>query len=343
MNIEKIILTEITNKKSLRVADIVKITGFSRAYINRFFKKLAEEGKIILIGKASKSSYIKATKESIRRKKNNILEIKMTLMNQNLSEDLILEQIKRESGIFLDIPNNISKIVDYAFTEMLNNAIEHSQSNNIEILIERDEDKIRFDVIDKGIGIFKNIIQKRKLKNNLEAIQELTKGKQTTAPKLHSGEGIFFTSKLGDTLIIQSSNNKLLYNNIVEDVFVYNIKKVIGTRVTFIVSLNSRKKIDSIFREYSSNLYDFTKTEVNVKLYKMAAEYISRSQAKRLTSGLEKFKKIVLDFDKVETVGQGFADEVFRVWQNKYPTIKIEIKNANKNIDFMIARVKGNR
>jgi len=267
----------------------------------------------------------------------------MTLMNQNLSEDLILEQIKRESGIFLDIPNNISKIVDYAFTEMLNNAIEHSQSNNIEILIERDEDKIRFDVIDKGIGIFKNIIQKRKLKNNLEAIQELTKGKQTTAPKLHSGEGIFFTSKLGDTLIIQSSNNKLLYNNIVEDVFVYNIKKVIGTRVTFIVSLNSRKKIDSIFREYSSNLYDFTKTEVNVKLYKMAAEYISRSQAKRLTSGLEKFKKIVLDFDKVETVGQGFADEVFRVWQNKYPTIKIEIKNANKNIDFMIARVKGNR
>ena len=113
--------------------------------------------------------------------------------------------------------------------------------------------------------------------------------------------------------------------------------------MTFIVSLNSRKKIDSIFREYSSNLYDFTKTEVNVKLYKMAAEYISRSQAKRLTSGLEKFKKIVLDFDKVETVGQGFADEVFRVWQNKYPTIKIEIKNANKNIDFMIARVKGNR
>jgi hypothetical protein len=43
------------------------------------------------------------------------------------------------------------------------------------------------------------------LKNHLEAIQDLLKGKQTTMPKSHSGEGIFFTSKIADNLTISSS------------------------------------------------------------------------------------------------------------------------------------------
>ncbi|MBI4356629.1 MAG: STAS-like domain-containing protein [Gammaproteobacteria bacterium] len=65
---------------------------------------------------------------------------------------------------------------------------------------------------------------------------------------------------------------------------------------------------------------------------------ISRSQAKRILRGLEQFKTIRLDFKKVDIVGQGFVDEIFRVFIRQYPHIKIEFCNANSDVQFMIER-----
>jgi len=45
-----------------------------------------------------------------------------------------------------------------------------------------------------------------------------------------------------------------------------------------------------------------------------------------------------LDFRDLSTVGQGFVDEVFRVFQSKYPKIKITYTNANDDVRFMIER-----
>ena len=75
----------------------------------------------------------------------------------------------------------------------------------------------------------------------------------------------------------------------------------------------------------------------------MGTEYISRSQARRILGGLDKFRTVILDFKNVKTVGQGFADEVFRVWKRHYPNIDIVTKNANENITFMIKRALANR
>jgi hypothetical protein len=57
-------------------------------------------------------------------------------------------------------------------------------------------------------------------------------------------------------------------------------------------------------------------------------------------NGLDKFKNIVLDFDKVPTAGQGFADEIFRVFQSKHPDIVISSINTNEAVQFMIDRVR---
>ena len=67
-------------------------------------------------------------------------------------------------------------------------------------------------------------------------------------------------------------------------------------------------------------------------------EYISRSEAKKLFLELDKFEKIVLDFEGIKTVGQGFIDEVFRVFQQSHQDINIEYINANEDITFMIKR-----
>lgn len=80
-------------------------------------------------------------------------------------------------------------------------------------------------------------------------------------------------------------------------------------------------------------------TEVLVELVRRGqTNYIARSQAKRILTDLDRFSRIVLDFRGVETVGQGFVDEVFRVFQNKFPAIQIEYRNANENVLFMIKR-----
>jgi UTP-glucose-1-phosphate uridylyltransferase len=57
-------------------------------------------------------------------------------------------------------------------------------------------------------------------------------------------------------------------------------------------------------------------------------------------TGLEKFKSIILDFDKVPTVGQAFADEIFRVFQQRYRNIKITPINMIEPVKFMVDRVE---
>lgn len=338
MALKDLILKELKKKRKIRVADIVKKTGFSRTYVNRFFQSLKKEGKIVLIDKANRAHYVAGGEKIVKKIRKNTLNIRRILKNIGLSESVVLDGIKRDTGIFLNLPKNVVNILNYGFTEMLNNAIEHSRSGEIAVTFGRSGDNIDFEVIDFGIGIFNNIMKKRRLKNELEAIQDLLKGKQTTAPEEHTGEGIFFTSAAADKLIIRSSRKKLIFENQPKDVFIKDVNPVKGTRVRFEISKNSKRNLTRIFKEYSGDAFKFSKTKVVVGLYEMDDAYISRSQARRVLSGLDKFKTIVLDFKGVETVGQSFADEVFRVWQHHHPAIKIVCQNANENILFMIKR-----
>jgi len=340
MDIEGLILRHLKKNKKVKAADIVKATGFSRAYINRSFKDLVNQGKIILIGKANQAHYIEAKKDVVRKTKKGILSVRRILKNKNLSESDILDQIKKDCGIFLDLPKNIVSILNYAFTEMLNNAIEHSNSKKIVVMMEKDKFSVNFEVIDFGMGIFNNLMEKRGLKNELEAIQDLLKGKQTTRPKEHTGEGIFFTSKAADRLIVQSSTKKLIIDNQLNDIFIKDIKAIKGTKVRFEISKKSKQNLDVIFKKFAGKTFEFSKTEVTVDLYQMDNVFISRSQARRVLSGLDKFRTIIIDFKNVETIGQAFADEVFRIWQSHHPEINIGYKNANENALFMIKRAQ---
>ncbi len=337
MDINNLIINKLNKKQKIKVSDIVKETGFSRAYINRFFQKLKKDGKIVLTGKSNKAFYVLAGSQELLAKKS-ILSVNRLLNNEKISEDLMFNEIKENTGILLNLSKNVSEIIQYAFTEILNNAIEHSQSEKIQITIKKEKNSVEFMIRDWGVGIFTNIMKKRKLKNKLEAIQDLLKGKQTTAPKKHSGEGIFFTSKIAEKLIIQSSDKKLIFDNIIDDIFIKDTTNAKGTKVDFRVKVNSKNNLNDIFKKYSGKSFDFSKTETKVSLYGINSEFISRSQARRVVSGLDKFKKVILDFKNVDTVGQGFADEIFRVWQNNNPNIIIEYLNANENIIFMIKR-----
>jgi anti-sigma regulatory factor (Ser/Thr protein kinase) len=295
---------------------------------------MLDEGRIVKVGKGRATYYTKHDSNSF----NQINNYSAKLTNKNLSETDALVELNRCSGILKKIPGNVKHIFEYAFTEMLNNAIEHSASRQIQIIAVKDNEIIRFDITDYGIGIFNNLIKKFKLKDVYEAVQELLKGKRTTLPHAHSGEGIFFTSKSSDTYIIQSSKKKLLVNNIINDVFLSSSRVSRGTRVTFTISVKSKKNLKDIFDEYTDESFRFNKTKIHVKLYKIGTEFLSRSQARRILTGLEKFKTITLDFRNVELVGQAFADEIFRVFITRNNDKTVKHINANKDTEFMIQR-----
>lgn len=317
--------------------EIAKKFGISRQYAQRILSELTKEGILIKLGSTRAASYV-----SPKYVGNAEWNFNKRFKNHNLAEHEVLEDIEGRAQFGQSLDENVRSIFEYAFSEMLNNAIDHSQSKNIQIEVEKREDKLVFQINDFGIGVFKNIMQQRKLKSELEAIQDLLKGKTTTQPKAHSGEGIFFTSKVADVFSLESFGYKLTIDNLQDDIFLEESKpSKRGTKVIFQIACDSERHLNDIFREYQTDPeeHGFDKTEIQIRLYTMGTIHISRSQARRVLSGLEKFKTIVMDFDKVPNVGQAFADEIFRVFKIKHPDIQVIPINMNEAVKFMVGRV----
>lgn len=340
MNIREAILKLAHSKETFSTNDVLKFlnNSFTRAYVLRFVNDLIREGELAKSGTTRAAVYVLAAKRGVLKN-----EFHKRYKNKDLKEHEVLEEVNKKLNFFNQLPEHIQSIFAYAFSEMLNNAIDHSKSENVSISIEKKGQIIRFVVDDFGIGVFRNIMNKRKLNSPLEAIQDLLKGKLTTQPHAHSGEGIFFTSKVSDVFILESYDYQLRVDNIVDDVFVNDLKPVkSGTRVIFEISVKHSGHLDDVFKQYYTDPDDlaFDKTEVRIKLFTRGSIYVSRSQAKRVLVGLEKFRTVILDFDQVSGVGQAFADEIFRVFQTKNPGIKIIPENMTEAVKFMIGRVE---
>jgi anti-sigma regulatory factor (Ser/Thr protein kinase) len=100
--------------------------------------------------------------------------------------------------------SNAAVIVHYAFTEMLNNAIEHSRSDGARLRVRLDAGRVFFEIRDHGIGVFYSITEKFGLTDEHAAMVELLKGRTTTMPGAHTGAGIFFTSRSADRFVLRS-------------------------------------------------------------------------------------------------------------------------------------------
>ena len=176
--------------KSFSSQDLVARLGMSRQTAARLLRKFVSQGHIHRTG-STKASLYHIAKPSNRKP----VEDHRKIVNlKGLREDLVYEEILRQwSGP--NLPENTSRIFAYAFTEMLNNAIDHSKSLKAEIRVWVESGQIFFLIRDTGIGIFQNIKKSFGFYRDEDAVEHLLKGKQTTAPDAHSGQGIFFTSK----------------------------------------------------------------------------------------------------------------------------------------------------
>lgn len=345
MTIQEKIVAHLKQEKTCTTSKLSKKLGVSRIYVHRILQGLRQEGLVILVGKTRQATYVLTSDtKTVQKARAAINHISFRLQNQELAEDLVFARIERETGIFLDVPEEVRKIVQYGFTEMLNNAIDHSRSTQIVVDCKRTETAITFSVRDFGIGIFTNVRETKKLPGTLEAIQELLKGKITTMPEKHSGQGVFFTSKAADTFTIDSGDKKLTFNNLLSDIFISDRTPLKGTLIFFAIHIRSKRRLADVFNAFTADIdgdSEFSKTRVSIKLFQFGKDLLSRSEAKRVVLNLEHFREVELDFKDVTTVGQAFGDEIFRVWHNAHPTIRLISINANDNIKLMIRRAGG--
>ncbi len=99
-----------------------------------------------------------------------------------------------------------------------------------------------------------------------------------------------------------------------------------------------------MFEKYSGKGFRFNRTQIPVIVARVMDEgLVSRSAARRLLSRLEGFDEVVLDFAGVKTVGQAFADEIFRVYANAHPGRQLFALNTVKAVKRMVERAQDAR
>ncbi|AGA26029.1 STAS-like domain-containing protein [Singulisphaera acidiphila] len=81
---------------------------------------------------------------------------------------------------------------------------------------------------------------------------------------------------------------------------------------------------------------------VTLKLASLTAGKVpmARSEAKQLLGSVRTPVRLTLDFSDLESVGQGFADEAFRVWEKEHLDSIITYTNANPEVESMIRRTR---
>lgn len=331
------ILEYIKTNGHTKSSDLSKILKISRQSTAKHLRTFVERGVLLKSGSTRNAAYsLPAKKHSIKPMAN---KIEMTKSLKGLAEDSVYSEVESRLNLTKVLSENAEKIAFYSFGEMLNNAIDHSRSLKASITVLITGTEFQFEIKDSGIGIFENIRKSFKLQNEYEAIEHLMKGKQTTMPSKHSGEGIYFTSRIADKFVIRSHNVSLTIDNQKQDTFVKDEKFTKGTTVSFSIKKQTRKNLSILFKEYSNDNLEFDRNTVKVVLSNSDG-FISRSQAKRLTNGMEKFKRITFDFKNIKEIGQGFADEVFRVFPLHNKGIELDYINAGPAVTFMIERAK---
>jgi len=238
-------------------------------------------------------------------------------------------------------------ICHYGFTEMVNNAIEHSMGRHLSVAAHRTSISIEIMITDNGVGVFEKVASALRLAEPREALLELSKGKLTTDPRRHTGEGIFFTSRVFDRFRLCSGLLCLTHSVEREDWSAAETAAPLrGTRAEMALLVPSHRTLQQVFSSFSSgpDEYRFAKTHVPLKLAQLGEEnLVSRSQARRVLARVQEFDEVILDFAGVRSIGQGFADEIFRVFAAEHPSVRLTPVHANEQVTFMIRRALSGR
>lgn len=316
-------LGEVSNR------DVARTLRVSAATSHRVLRGLFEGGVLERRGRGPAARY---RLRGIRRR----------FQLAGLEEDRAWEQVAAEIARIRPLGADESLNLRYAATEMLNNAIEHSRGAVVRVAVAFEPDAVTITTIeDDGIGVFRRVCEDFGFRSPHDAIVQLEKGKLTSDPAHHSGEGIFFSSKAVSAFRLESQGVAWIVDNLASDTAIGPSDVRRGTRVVLTVATGRLPALREVFGPYTdAESLRFVRTRTTVKLGGVGTGLISRSEARRLVQRLTEFTHVTLDFSGIDVVGQGFCDEVFRVFARRHPQITLEPVGMNDAVAFMVARAR---
>jgi len=245
------------------------------------------------------------------------------------------------------LPPNVLRMVQHAFCELLNNAIGHSGGTHVTVSLRQTASQAQLLVSDNGMGLFERIAQSFSIASPALAMLELSKGKLTSQPERHTGEGLFFTSRLADVFDLHA--NDAAFQQRAWDERGWHPQRALrhtGTSIYAAFALDTPRTLDGVRSAYSVDAgpfgVEFNRTTVPLRLMTSAIEGLeSRAQARRVCARLGEFRRAEIDFGGVTSVGHAFADELFRVFGPAQHALELVPVNMTPAVAALVASVQG--
>jgi anti-sigma regulatory factor (Ser/Thr protein kinase) len=304
--------------------------GVTRATANRALRQLAALGWVEQGGTPRKPRWRPGTLRQVVR----------SYALAGLQEDL---PWSRDFAPYFALPDNVARMVQHAFTELLNNAIDHSEGTSVTVSLRQNATQAQLLVSDDGRGLFDKIRERFAIDDPVLVMLELAKGKLTSAPERHTGRGLYFSARLADIVDLHANANAFQHRD--WEGAGWRRSRALarqGTSIYLAIALDTRRTLDAVMRAASldGEGYGFERTSVPLRLLSAAGCLESRAQAKRVTARLSQFHCAQMDFDGVTDIGHGFADELFRVFAREHPTVDLVPTNMTPRVAAMVQSVR---
>lgn len=312
---------------------VAERTGLSRASAQKAIQRLVEAQWLVREGTPRRPTYRPGT----------LRQVVGRYALGGLEEDV---PWIRDFAPFFTLPQNVMRMAQHIFTELLNNAIDHSEGTSVTVSLRQTPTHMQLLVSDDGRGVFEKISEAFDIADPAVAMLEITKGKLTSQPQRHTGRGLFFAAKLADVFDLHA--NDTAYQQRSWDTAGSLRGRPAcrtGTSVFVAISVDTPRTLDEVLKSYSLDGagYGFDRTILPLKLLTTQNTGLeSRAQARRATARLQQFRRAEIDFEGIADVGHAFVDELFRVFKADHPQVELVPMNMGPRVAALVQSVQLN-
>jgi len=254
-----------------------------------------------------------------------------------LQEDLPWQ---RDFAPNFDLPKHVMRMIQHGFTELVNNAIDHSGGSSVTVSLRQTPTHAQLLVSDDGCGVFNKICEAFDIADAQHAMLELSKGRLTSQPNQHTGRGLFFSSQLADVFDIHA--NGTAFQRRAWESTGWQPGRPLprqGSSIYMSIARSTTRTLDQVLEAWSTDGtgIEFDQTTISLSLLAGPGQVLdSRAQARRVAARLPMFKRAEVSFAGIEDIGHGFADELFRVFARAHQQVELVPTNMNARIAALI-------
>lgn len=310
------------------VAHVMQRQGISRRRARKLLNALVEAQWLTLSGSPRKPVWQPGAMRQVVRQ----------YPLAGLQEDL---PWARDFAPLLALRPNVARLAQHAFTELLNNAIDHSGGQGVTVSVRQTALHLQLLVSDDGCGVFDRIEQTWQIGDPQLAMLELGKGKLSTLPERHCGHGLFFVARAADIFDLHANQQAFQRRPGRSGWSAVRPLTRPGTSIFLAIAMDTARTLDEVLRSHAEQGYAFEQTEVPLRLLTGPMVGLeSRAQARRVTARLDQFRSARLDFSGVDDIGPAFADELFRVYARAHPQVQLQAESMGPRVAAMVAAVQ---